>query len=59
MDSDDPKVREQARLSTGLSMSERLVDIDSMIKTHRIFVGTVQSALEEAGQHEVARVSSI
>jgi len=49
MDSDDPKVREQARISTGLSMSERLVDLDSMIKAHRVLVETVQSALEEAG----------
>jgi len=57
MDSDDPKVREQARLSTGLSMCERLIDFDGMIKAHRVLVGTVQSALEEAGQHDLAKVS--
>ena len=48
-DSDDPQVREQARQSTGMSMTERLVDLNQMIKTHRALVSTVQSALEEAG----------
>jgi hypothetical protein len=56
-DSDDPYVREQARQSTGLSMSERLIDLNELLRNHRILVNTLQSALEEAGSHQTARVS--